>query len=64
VEYSHARISEIANEAKSVPREWINEAGNDITSELIDYLKPLIEGEVTISYENGLPKYLDISHLN
>ena len=28
------------------------------------YLKPLIEGEVRISYENGLPKYLDISHLN
>ena len=64
VEYSHARISEIANEAKSVPRHWINEKGNDITRELIDYLKPLIEGEVVLSYENGLPRYLDISHLN
>ncbi len=64
VEYSHARISEIANEAKSVPREWINEEGNDITSELIDYLKPLIEGEVVLSYKSGLPVYLDISHLN
>lgn len=64
VEYSHAQINDIANEAKSVPVEWINKEGNDITAELIDYLKPLIQGEVEQDYENGLPKYLDISHLN
>jgi len=64
VEYSHAQIKDIANEAKSVPVEWINKGGNDITAELIDYLKPLIQGEVEQDYENGLPKYLDISHLN
>ena len=64
VEYSHAQIKDIANEAKSVPVEWINKEGNDITAELIDYLKPLIQGEVEQDYENGLPKYLDISHLN
>lgn len=64
VEYSHAQIKDIANEAKSVPVEWINKEGNDITAELIDYLKPLIQGEFEQDYENGLPKYLDISHLN
>jgi len=64
VEYSHAQIKDIANEAKSVPVEWINKEGNDINAELIDYLKPLIQGEVEQDYENGLPKYLDISHLN
>ena len=64
VKYSHAQIKDIANEAKSVPVEWINKEGNDITAELIDYLKPLIQGEVEQDYENGLPKYLDISHLN
>ncbi|SEG17401.1 6-phosphofructokinase 1 [Butyrivibrio sp. Su6] len=64
VEYSHAQIKDIANEAKSVPIEWINKEGNDITAELIDYLKPLIQGEIEQDYENGLPKYLDISHLN
>lgn len=64
VEYSHAQIKDIANEAKSVPVEWINKEGNDVTAELIDYLKPLIQGEVEQDYENGLPKYLDISHLN
>ena len=63
VSYTHANIAEIANEAKSVPREWINEAGNDVTQELIDYIYPLIQGECTIEYKNGLPVYADLSHL-
>lgn len=64
VEYSFAQIKDIANEAKSVPVNWINAEGNDITDEFIQYLKPLIMGETEHYYENGLPKYLDISHLN
>ncbi|SFQ08423.1 6-phosphofructokinase 1 [Butyrivibrio proteoclasticus] len=64
VEYSYAQIKDIANEAKSVPAEWINESGNDVKKELIEYLRPLIQGEVEQYYEDGLPKYLDISHLN
>ena len=64
VEYGYAQIEEIANEAKSVPIAWISESGNDVKEELINYLKPLIIGEVEQYYENGLPKYLDISHLN
>ena len=64
VEYSYAQIKDIANEAKSVPMEWINEAGNGITDELVTYLRPLIQGEVELIYEDGLPRYLDISHLN
>jgi 6-phosphofructokinase 1 len=64
VEYSYAQIKDIANEAKSVPVEWITREGNDITADLIEYLKPLIQGEVEQDYKNGLPKYLGISHLN
>ncbi len=59
-----ADINGIANEAKSIPREWINEAGNDITQELYDYMAPLIVGEPALSYKNGLPVYLPISHLD
>ncbi|WP_026661831.1 6-phosphofructokinase [Butyrivibrio proteoclasticus] len=64
VEYSYAQIKDIANEAKSVPVEWINREENDITEEFIEYLRPLIIGEAEHYYENGIPKYLDISHLN
>lgn len=63
VRYDHAPIAGIANEAKSIPREWINEAGNDILPELYEYLKPLIQGEVTISYKDGIPVYMPVSHL-
>lgn len=63
VVYDHSPIRDIANEAKSIPREWINKEANDITDELIEYLTPLILGEVSITYENGIPSYMNISHL-
>ncbi|MDE6434162.1 MAG: 6-phosphofructokinase [Lachnospiraceae bacterium] len=63
-EIEYADIDNIANEAKSVPREWINEAGNDITPALFKYLAPLISGEPTIQYKNGLPVYLPVDHLD
>ena len=63
VRYDHAPITGIANEAKSIPREWINETGNDITPALYEYLKPLIQGEVSISYKDGIPVYMPVSHL-
>ncbi len=64
VDYSYAQIKDIANEAKSVPVEWINSEGNDITEEFVEYLRPLIVGEASHIFENGLPRFLDISHLN
>ncbi|MBR1390022.1 MAG: 6-phosphofructokinase [Lachnospiraceae bacterium] len=63
IEYEHAAIKAIANEAKKIPREWINASGNDVTQPLIDYLTPLIQGEPTIPFKNGIPCYLDVSHL-
>ena len=63
IEYGYAEIKNIANEARSVPAEWINAAGNDVTQEFIDYLTPLIQGESNVTYENGLPVYMDVSHL-
>ena len=63
VSYTYAPIAEIANEAKSIPREWINDAGNDITDDFIEYLTPLIQGECTIPFAGGLPSYANISHL-
>lgn len=63
VAYGHAQIKNIANEAKSVPREWINEAGNNVLPAMIEYLAPLIQGEPEITYQNGLPVYMDVSHL-
>lgn len=51
-------IAEVANQEKKVPVSWINEDGNGVTKEMYDYLMPLIQGELSSVYENGLPKYL------
>ena len=56
-------IRSIANGEKTIPLEWICENGNNIKDELIDYLRPLILGEVSINTVNGIPNYCDISHL-
>lgn len=62
--YGSAPIENVANKVKSVPMEWINESHNDVTDEMIAYLTPLIQGEVTTLYQDGLPVYPDISHLS
>lgn len=64
VSYGYTPIQDIANETKSVPREWINEAGNDVLPAMIEYLAPLILGEPDIPYENGLPVYVSVAHLS
>ncbi len=60
VEYSVEDIDKIANEERAVPLEWINEKGNDVTEEMVTYLRPLIQGESMPNFNNGLPQYLFI----
>ena len=60
VYYDSADIGGIANGVKQVPSEYINADGNGITDECVNYLAPLIMGEVYPTYENGLPKHIVI----
>lgn len=55
-----AEISAIANAVRGVPDEYINSESNGITDEGIKYLAPLIQGEIDLVYENGMPKHLII----
>ncbi len=55
VEIGSADIAEIANRVKCVPSEFINERGNHVSDECCRYLLPLIEGERSAIYRNGLP---------
>ena len=60
VEVDFVEISKIANKVKQVPIEWINEEGNDVKQELIDYLYPLIQGELPLKYKGGIPETIVI----
>lgn len=56
-------VALIANQAKTIPLEWITPEKNDVTPEMEAYLRPLIIGEVSLQYKDGLPMYLPVNHL-
>lgn len=56
VEFTAVDVSQVANHEKTVPTDWITPEGNDVTEEMMTYLRPLIMGEVNLKYENGIPK--------
>ena len=60
IKISHRDVSEIANKVKHVPSEFINERGNAVTDECARYLLPLIQGELDVKYENGIPRHIII----
>ena len=51
-------VHKIANNEKVVPREWINEEGDYVTEEFINYIEPLIQGFSQPFMVNGLPQHL------
>jgi len=53
-----AEIDKIANCEKTIPLDWINEAGTGLTEAFTDYARPLIQGELTPYYVNGLPYHI------
>ncbi len=60
IEVVFSPINKIANRVKFVPREWITEQGNDVTQELIDYVMPLVQGEMPVTYHNGIPVHFKL----
>lgn len=54
-------VDQVANREKKVPRAWINDQGNDVTADFINYARPLIQGEVNIPYHDGLPVYVNLA---
>lgn len=58
VTIGHSNIHDIANEAKEVPRDFINEAGNGVTAKMFEYAAPLIVGEPDLEFAGGLPVYV------
>ena len=60
VDMGDTDVKNVAGLVKHVPREWINDMGNDVTQEFIDYVYPLILGEPVVKYQRGIPDYLDI----
>lgn len=60
ITYGTAPVNTIANKVKYVPREYVNEAGNQITEAGLAYIRPLIQGEPTVVTADGLPRHFKV----
>ena len=58
VRYGLADIAKVANLAKQVPPEMIAPDGNDVTEDMLRYLRPLVRGEVHGAIREGIPQHL------
>ena len=59
-EYIYVPLAQVANAEKTVPLEWISEAGNQILPPFIEYVMPLIQGENEMVYVDGLPRFANL----
>ncbi len=55
-----ADASKIANQEKFLPKKYINSAGNNIDDRALEYFMPLIQGELNLVMEHGVPKHFAI----
>lgn len=56
-----ADLREVANGVKHLPANWINEDGISLSYHFARYALPLIQGEVEVPYDNGLPAFVTLS---
>ena len=57
IDYVLKDVNVICNQEKCVPATWITADGYDETEDFIRYARPLIQGEVTVPTEDGVPKF-------
>lgn len=57
ISYRPKPLKNIANKEKFFPLEWYDTKKNMITNDFIHYVEPLIQGEMIIPMEKGLPRY-------
>lgn len=55
-------LSDVANQEKTMPKEFISEDGMGITEACRRYLAPLIQGEAYPPYSHGLPEYVRLKN--
>lgn len=60
VRYGTTDIALVANLEKKVPDGCIHPQGNDVTEQMLEYLRPLVHGEVQVPMCGGVPVHLEL----
>ena len=56
-----APLEEVANGVKTLPKNWINDDGCSLAFQYYKYCLPLIQGEASPVFENGLPVFCELN---
>jgi 6-phosphofructokinase 1 len=56
-----APLADIANGVKAFPANWIGSDRMSIEIPFIKYAAPLIQGEIVLPFDNGLPRYAQLA---
>lgn len=56
-EIARVPLSNVANEEKTLPLDFISPTNNFISEKYLNYVLPLIQGESSPPFENGMPRY-------
>lgn len=59
-EISFCELEEVADGLKFFPSEWIDEKNMSVNYSLVKYALPLIQGEVEVLFEKGLPQFIQL----
>ena len=54
-------LDQLVEPLKTFPHHWIDEDGTSLNYQYVKYANPLIQGEVTVEFDNGLPKYIELA---
>jgi 6-phosphofructokinase len=54
-------LADVVGNLKKLPKEWVNEDGVSLNFQFFRYATPLIQGEITVPYDNGLPSYVRLT---
>ncbi|MGH9561622.1 MAG: hypothetical protein ACRD3S_09225, partial [Terracidiphilus sp.] len=53
-------LADVAVGPKPFPPTWLNEDGLSLNFQYTKYALPLIQGEVKVPFENGVPKFVSL----
>jgi 6-phosphofructokinase 1 len=56
-----ASFADLVGNVKKLPAEWVNEDGISMNFQFYRYATPLIQGEVSVPYENGVPAFVRLA---
>lgn len=54
----YSAVHHVANAVKKIPLSWIDAENYQVTQELVDYIRPLVEGHLEPIWDKGLAKHL------